>query len=68
MEERDNPRLPGLVLIVTANGIACRHPSTPAMGVIAFYSERRPEGQRALLDPGVSPIGEDFLRSLTFLP
>jgi hypothetical protein len=67
-EERDNPRAPGSVLVISVHGFMCRHPHVPTLGIILFYSERFVEGEQSLLTETLKQEAEAFLRSVVFKP
>ncbi len=67
-EERDNPRFPGFVLLMTTHGIQCRHPYSPGLLVNVAYGERHLQGDqpRPLLIEALKHEVEPFLKSLEF--
>ena len=67
-EERDNPRFPGFVLLMTTHGIQCRHPYSPGLLVNVAYGERHLQGDqpRPLLIEALKHEVEAFLKSLKF--
>ncbi len=67
-EERDNPVAPGAVLIVTAHGFECRHPSSPKVVIGAWCSERYPQGEQSLLDETLQQECESFLQNVLLKP
>jgi hypothetical protein len=67
-EERDNPRVPGVVLILLIHTVDCLHPQTPGYVVSISYSERYPKGQRPFAAETLQAEGEPFIRSATFTP
>ena len=67
-EERDNPRSPGVVLVMVIHTLDCLHPQTPGHVVSVGYSERYPKGQQPLPAETLRAEGEPFIRSATFGP
>jgi hypothetical protein len=67
-EERDNPRVPGVVLILLIHTLDCLHPQTPGYVVSISYSERYPKGQRPFAPETLQAEGEPFIRSAMFTP
>ena len=63
MEERDNPAFPNILLEITEIGFACLDQSRQ-FGVKAYYSERRPAGLNAPVDPRLIADAEAFLREV----
>ena len=68
-EERDNPHFPGWLLLMTGDGIACRHPESERMIVLVEFTERRRQG---LETPGLTSRlrseAEATLNSMELLP
>jgi len=64
-EERDNPRVPGVLLITTNEGYLCRHPHSVGL-IHIFYSERHPERMPSQLDPLRREV-EPFVKSVVFI-
>jgi hypothetical protein len=68
-EVRDNPRFPGVVLVLVSRVLDCLHPQSPGYMVSVGYSERYPKGQRTLFSAEtLQSEGEAFIRSATFTP
>jgi hypothetical protein len=67
-EERDNPRFPGVVLVLVTHVLHCLHPRNPDYVVSVGYSERYPRGQQAFSAETLRDEGEPFIRSATFTP
>lgn len=68
IEERDNPKVPGKVLLMTSYGKACRHPASAAHYVVLTCSERRPVDSAPLLDEALRGECARTLDSLRFRP
>ncbi|MCM5570428.1 hypothetical protein M6I34_07900 [Burkholderiaceae bacterium FT117] len=68
MEERDNPRQPGKLLLMTSWGKACRHPASPAHYVVLTCSERRAADSPSMLDDALRGECARTLDSLRFRP
>jgi hypothetical protein len=67
-EERDNPRMPGVVLILVSHALDCLHPQNSGYVVSVSYSERYPKGQQAFSAETLQAEGESFIRNATFTP
>lgn len=67
-EEHDNPIFPKTVLILTAHGFQCRHPSSASTVINAGCSERYPKGEHSLLDESLREECQSFLRSVQLKP
>ena len=67
-EERDNPRAPGVVLVLVTHSLDCLHPRSPGDVVSVSDSERYPKGQHAFSAETLRAEGEPFIRSATFTP
>ena len=67
-EVRDNPRFPGVVLVLVAHTLDCLHPQAPGYMVSIGYSERYPKGQQAFSAEALRTEGELFIQSATFTP
>lgn len=69
VEERDNPRLAGSVLILNVpNNLICRHPHSPGVSLIWIsFNERYVQGEQPLAAT-VKHEFEPFVRSLQFMP
>ncbi|MGH2396585.1 MAG: hypothetical protein ACRDFW_06265 [bacterium] len=71
IEERDNPKVPGSVLIQTIrNNFLCRHPhSRERVFILIGYSERHMQGEQpqSQLVEMLKQEVEPFLRSLRFI-
>jgi hypothetical protein len=65
-EERDNPRLPGVVLVLVSHALDCLHPQSPGYVVSVSYSERYPKGQQAWSAEILQAEGEPFIHSALF--
>ncbi len=65
-EERDNPRWPGFVLVMTIHGFTCLHPYAPGLEVNLFYSERYVHGDQPVLNDPLKREVELFLGSVLF--
>ncbi len=65
-EERDNPRWPGFVLVMTVHGFQCLHPYASGLGVNLSYSERYVQGDQPVLSDALKQEVELFLRSVLF--
>ena len=69
MEERDNPHVPDIVLILTDHGVICHHPNAPDYLVMMSLNERYELGEQ--IDPNLfqklkSQEAEPFFESLEF--
>jgi hypothetical protein len=67
-EERDNPRFPGVVLVLVSHALDCVHPRSPGYVVSVSYGERYPKGQQAFPVETLRSEGEPFIRNATFTP
>ena len=69
VEERDNPRRPGSVLMLNfPNNLLCRHPYSPGVGLIWIsFNERYLQGEQPLAGTMKHEF-EPSLRSLQFMP
>jgi hypothetical protein len=69
VEERDNPRAPGSVLIIVGRGLTCRHPQS-GVWIEVGYSERYVKGLQLL--PSLTELRrkelDAFAESLRFMP
>ncbi len=66
VEERDNPRGPGVVFLLVGRSIFCEHPSIQGLLVWAQYSERSPRSEQSLLTDVERQEGETFLHTIQF--
>lgn len=58
----------GQSLLMTFNGVVCRHPNSPDYIVTTLFSERRPQGQASLMDEQLRKEAEHSLSSIRFTP
>lgn len=65
-EERDNPRAPGVVLIVNDRGFMCRHPDSDQRIVYAICSERYKQGEKPFQDEELRLNIDQFFDSIIF--
>ncbi len=68
VEERNNPRAPGAVLMISAHGFICPHPHVPSVAVHLAYSERYIQGMLSWLTEVLTQEAETSLRSVVFKP
>lgn len=68
VEERDNPKVPGAILTITAHGFICRNRYSPDWLIWAFYSERYIPGEKVDVGPSFEREGQIFLDSIVFAP
>lgn len=68
IEERNNPKQPGKLLLMTSYGKACRHPDSPTHYVVLTCSERRPADSAPLLNEALRGECARTLDSLRFRP
>jgi len=67
-EEGNNPRFPNVVFLLIANGVMCRHPTSPDYMVQVGHSERRVLGTESSVDDSARREAEAIVESLHFTP
>jgi len=68
VEERDNPKVAGAILTITAHGFICRNSYSPDWLISAFYSERYIPGEKIDVGPSFKREGQSFLKNIVFTP
>ena len=67
LEERDNAKLPGALLVLTDHGFQCRHPDSSRHVVHVYYSGRHVRGRPAI-GGDLAREADVSLESVRFVP